>query len=437
MDFETLLARSRALPYKMPTQANRIENLAHRRQEVEESANTVRPILHARVARLIQDFLAVKREFGSVIERALYHDLDEVGFVSRLLVRRPLAFLTPSDSFLLRDGTRGHGGFETIGTSDEYGQLKLEHLLSYDEMAVSALIGVSVPTQFINSGARNNRGIPGEAGSFESRGVYIGLVGTRFERPGHMEWRHMLVTPDQNVVENGYGADSDPLLSAWARFYSLEQFPTFDEARGDTSGRYLHLKGGSLLDTNAYKQRLRVNVEAFLVEADERAREAGCLAYLHVVGLGLGVWGIDHRQTLLMLDVYADVLSLARFPNIADLDFSWFGEADTCGGVKDGDILRIAGNSVRVHFSRRDPAAPLGGDDKGKLLVAMYAWDSNSFPGNEYWHGSLSASGDPAAACCSNIPELQNPEVNPKVAGQHALVLQACECRSRALSAPV
>jgi len=431
MDYAALVARSRGLPYAMPTEANRLERLADRRDEVEAHAAGVRPILRGDVVDLIEELLEIEREVGSPAARALYADLGPVGFVTRLLARRPLAFLNPSDAFLLRDGARGSGGFERIGSADERPPLVLEELLSYDEMPISALLGVSVPTHFVNAGARDNRGRPGAPGSFEPRGVYVGLVGARFEVPGRMEWRHCLVTPGQNTAAAGYGPEADPAARAtrrsraWARFYGREHLPLHAEAAAAGGPRYLPLGGGRLLDVDVYRRRIRASVEVFLREGDARARAAGRPAYLHAVGLGLGVWQIDPRQVGLMVDVYAEVLRELLLPGIADLDFSWFGGADVCGGVRDGEVLRAGENAVRIHFSRRDPAAPLRGGDAGKVLVAMYAWDANAFPGNEYWLGALAASGDPAAACCSTIPELQNPDVNPRVAGDHALVFPA------------
>ena len=150
------------------------------------------------------------------------------------------------------------------------------------------------------------------------------------------------------------------------------------------------------------------------IEKDQakRAAAADKRAYLHVVGLGLGVWMVDRRQAQLMCDVYQDIfLTHPQITtHIADLDFSWFPPECHLDGGQDGDQFL----ETRLHFSRRNPADRLGDD---RLLVAMYAWDSNAFPGNEYWIGALSASGDPAAACCSMIAELQNPDINLAVSG--------------------
>ena len=134
------------------------------------------------------------------------------------------------------------------------------------------------------------------------------------------------------------------------------------------------------------------------------------------------MWQIAPEQRFVLVDAYAEAVESCELSFVSDLDFSWMQNRrslpTSCGGTEAGAAPLTSGrftrNAVDFRFSKRDPAAPLSGAHAGKLLVAQFAWDSNSYVGNEFWLGQLCASGDPAAACCSTIAELFVPEINPK-----------------------
>jgi len=492
--FARLCQRSASAGYQIPTTANRLANVCvtdTMKDAAVRHAETTRPLLPAKAARLCQEFLEVKLQHGSEVEQALYADLTLADFMDRLITKRPLVFYTGADNYLLKSGKSGAdpAGWDAVGTDGEGERLKLSEVMSYDELSISALMAMSTPTHFINKGDRGNMaksGHPGTKwGGFEPTGVYIGQVGARFERDERMEWKHMLVTAAQNTPEKGYGDPSaagyqeDPLLSVWARFYGLDYLPSYDEAVAEFeqvapteaapsyAKRAVWVPEGTmqLLNIKVFKRRMYLAAELFLCEANERASAANTTAYCHVVGLGLGVWQVHECQGQVLVDCYAEVLQNLSLPHVSDLTFSWFPRQCTeCGGAKDGELITSrpisagegehvgaggggggeeqeggaaddgtdganganGANSVRIFFNSRNPADKLVDEDEGKLLVAQYAWDSASYPGNEYWIGALSASGDPAAACCSTIPELQNPDVNTEyVAGANMHLAQA------------
>eukprot|EP01101_Sappina_pedata_P006569 TRINITY_DN3291_c0_g1_i1.p1 TRINITY_DN3291_c0_g1~~TRINITY_DN3291_c0_g1_i1.p1 ORF type:complete len:472 (-),score=115.20 TRINITY_DN3291_c0_g1_i1:85-1461(-) len=441
--WSALLSNTAATKYPFPTSSNRIESIValhpHFKQYLIDAAKHTRPIIHPDLLPLISDFISLKKASGSDIEKGVYQDLTPEQFIDRLIMKRPLMFMTRSDKSILRDGFGKIGLFEEVGTPQQHHHVQLADYMSYDEMQFSAFLGVSCPTVFINNGNRGNCAKQSTASlrEVEQQGIYVGLVGARFEKANLMESQHILVSKN-STKENGFGPDADETmhqtqkLRLWARFYQEKTnggfyFPTFQDidreykSDPEIKKRFFKLRSNNYFNVQLYKRRMRYVAEIFLKDADDRAQEEGKKAYVHVVGLGLGVWEICHKQGEWLVDVFGEVLKSVELPHVADVDFSWFPEevVDCCGVGNGQQVVQPDGSKITLHFSRRNPADKLVGVDAGKLLVASYAWDSNSFPGNEYWGGSLAASGDPAAACCSAIAQLQNAYINPFLRAQH------------------
>jgi hypothetical protein len=372
------------LAVEPPTIANLIRNFDP--QAIQSDAESTRIIVHHKFPALVDQFLQHKRAHGSEYEKALYTPTftwkDEV---SRLITKRPLVFMGAGDFTILRDGNTIDNETDEWDRNGTAVQHKNKHLtlaeyLSYDEIMLSSLIGVSGPSYFINDGNRYNRGKPGRAGAFEERGVIVGLVGARFERADRMD--SIFILPGKNKHQ-------DPrLTSIFESFFGATKDP-------DTS-----------FDKIMYTARMRITIEMFLLEANNRAKEKGQKAYAYVVGLGLGVWQYSEFQASLYIEAFASILGWTHVPHIFTLNFAWINVPPKCAAKVTAAAKE---KGINVVFSKRSPAEKLETDE---LLVLSYAWDGNAFPGNEYWCGSLTASGDPAAACMSTIPELHNPLVN-------------------------
>lgn len=387
-DYPTLNLNCSYLPIKLPTTANQVENFDP--NVIQADASSVRVILHTKFPSLVQDLLAHKRNHGSAHEKALYTSSftwrDEV---ARLVAKRPLMFMGECDTTLLRNGTMLRNGakeWDRNGTPEqeqnEY--LTLNEYLSYDEIMLSSLLGVSGHSYFVNNGGRSNRGKRGEPGTFQERGVIVGLVGARFEREDRMDSVY--------VLSSGGKRQHPDMLALFETFFGVTK-----DVSAPVEGAF---------DANMYMARMRITIDILLLEANDRAKEAGQRAYTYIVGLGLGVWQYSHTQPTLYIDTFTAALSYLPLPNVSTLEFAWIDVGAAC-------IARVTAaakkQGIKVLFSKRNPAEKL---DTDELLVISYAWDGNAFPGNEYWAGMLAASGDPAAACMSTIAELHNPLVN-------------------------
>lgn len=414
---------------KMPTHHNRIDALPSSLMPyVRECVELTEAVVHPHVVELVQlmrshfvEDLPEKHPLRRIYStRAM---ASPQTMLRRLLTKRPLAFYGGDDVWMLDNKRRGSGGWEYVGTEDEEKPLLARDYLSYEEACVSALVNLCGPTVFINDGARDNSGRKGRSGSFERRGIMMGAVGARLEKHGVMEYAHLVVDPKQNVAGNGYGpsggdAEARQRMAMWARFYGHEggHFPLH---RGLQLGsRYVRVRGGRYFDTIGYAKRMTMALEPIFDRAIAHAQRVGKRAWVRLTGFGLGVWVLDKRlQAGIIVRVAGSIVRRRdpRAASICGVEFLWYAGSD----AERRTLASLFGASKWpkgvVLFSQTEPSAPLP-HPHTTFLFATFAWDGLSFVGNEYWDDALTASGDPAAACSSIIPQTMNPRINAMLA---------------------
>lgn len=393
--------------------------------------------------------------------------------------------------------------------------------LSYDEMLLSALIGLSAYTRFINDGGRNNIGRAyatnniGNGGPHEDDGIYMGLVGARLEAPGIMDYTTLYLDLSSDSTPSGIsglvreyinkidiGADYLKILQDLfhinnKQFYKRsarihDRDPTnsisvlvpslLDNLQG------LHAPTDNIpvytgIDPLMFVKRLTIPAKMLLDDAVRRMKQdefKNRKAYVVANGLGDGAWKPPAfgTEVVCFINVCA-WLSLVFKPdydNIPIIEYRrWYESTDMYNPDKvseyiDNIITQMPGYNIRIKQLVSIKNTPVNStvnfnvlaysiqiDDNNiryfiyrhstfnfaksvkslceltdgtqtyykeayktntALLVSMFAWDSNSYVGNEFWHadenvkGKFDASGDPAAACCSDITMSMNPAIN-------------------------
>ncbi|CAE7309414.1 MSH2, partial [Symbiodinium sp. KB8] len=218
---------------------------------------------------------------------------------TRLLQKRPIAFWGTGDRHILASTQTSRslqsqqwGGFEEIGTCKQRSPLLLQDYLSYDEMQISALISVAVPTLFINRGGETKTPGPITEAWEEFYGLRFGTLSDAQADTEELRFHPI-------------GADC-----CWCKQRSQE---TWTEKTGWRERKYCrscmeYYHGGAVskpadtpkyLDKEIYQLRIRQTVRPFLLYASQQgqrhraqARGHPLGAHARVKGLGLGAWWI-------------------------------------------------------------------------------------------------------------------------------------------------
>jgi hypothetical protein len=414
------------------------------KKDMVQMARETRPFMAKEIWDLLEDFMEFMRnvpgEEGANY-RAIYEGFTPADLVKRFLFKRPLVFIAARDRYMLRssDGTKnveGSNGAHKVAKclDSESNKYCLREYISYDENLLSSLINMSTPTFYVSDGSIKKIGEHQTSPHIDS-GILCGLIGCRNKKTSFMENR--FINPRS---EKGW---TDVHLSD--QFWITKVYPdAFPEGFIPTSE---HVDNNRRIYGNIYvdginmvylQKRLMFSIVPYVKEAAARGRKKNEEVFCSVPPIGGGVWRGNIKAEIIFGSIVNCVLKFfdesfdyrelkmlraLALPKVNMKVYSSFTPGKNIKKISVDSKENSAtltfkepeNHMIKIYNEIRYVARPLPVQFQHCLSIAGYAWDGNSYPGNEYWFGGM-GSFDPQAIYCSLLGQFQNPEVNINLA---------------------
>lgn len=408
-------------------------------------ARSTRPFVSSEVWNNLDKFMDHMRSLPGeegMNYREVYQNFSRADLVKRLFFKRPVVFWKANDAYMLRwdgnkiaEGSNIHADVAKKLEKPSDDSPYLRDYISYDENLLSSLICMSTPTYYFSDGSlKNFQSKP--TNQYIDQGILCGLVGARNKKIGFMENR--FIFPRSAKSSNCHKSDDFWIEHVFAEAFPESKIPTIEEIK-KSPHVYREIYNEDGVNVIYFEKRLMLSIIPYIREASMRGIEMKQDIFCAVPPIGGGVWRGKVKAELIselivtgvlkFLDSTFDPLTFHRLKALAlpVVTTSIYSSFSLKGNIqkisvtnKEEILLSFKDHEVKIFNKFRYVAEVLPKGFENCLSIAAYAWDGNSYPGNEYWCGKLS-SFDSQAIYCSLLGQLQNPEVNTKIADEERI----------------
>jgi hypothetical protein len=424
-----------------------IDDEKRTRKDMVQMARETRPFMAKEIWDLLEDFMEFMRnvpgEEGANY-RAIYDGFTPADLVKRLLFKRPLVFVGPNDHTMLRfngvknviDANRAYKVAKILDNPPNGDGYCLRDYISYDENLLSSLIGMSTPTFYVSDGSIHRfGGVRSPKNPHVDSGILCGLVGARNTKYSFMECR--FIGPRHETAWHDFHLSDQFWIEKVYKDAFPEGFIPTNEQIAKNKKIYENIYVNRL-NVVYFEKRLMLSILPFIKEAAAKGIEKSKEVFCSVPPIGGGVWRghatSDTIHTLIKNGVLKFLdqnfnyqeLKMLRALALPEVHLNTYSDFKPEKNIKKITIDPIESSAtltfkepedhtIKIYNEIRYVARPLPAEFEYCLSIAGYAWDGNSYPGNEYWSGDL-GSFDPQAVYCSLLGQFQNPEVNVNLA---------------------